>query len=338
MKTIPIVIHVVYNTPDQNISEAQIKSQVETLNQDFSRTNPDKNRTPSQFLPAAADTGIRFCLVKVIRTSTNVTEFNDNDDVKSCSTGGSAALDTTKYMNVWVCPLGDRLLGYAEFPNTAISPTYGVVVNYSCFGSVGPVRKPYNLGRTLTHEISHCLGIYHIFSENHTNSCAKTDHCYDIPSQSTPTSGCPPFPRTDDCSIQSPGVMFMNYMDYTNDACMNIFTKDQAKRMNAVLNIAPYKNLGSSDCKALTEKYDCSGFVIPNTIVGAGFEIGKAVKGTVTTGVTEAKKNKPIALFIIISIIVLFIIYKSKIKQKTKLIYIGGYFVVAGFVYYKISK
>lgn len=337
MKTIPIVIHVVYNTPEQNISEEQIKSQIEILNQDFSRTNPDKKNTPAQFLPVAANCGIQFCLVKVIRTQTNVTEFNDNDDVKSCSTGGSAALDTTKYMNVWVCPLGDRLLGYAEFPNTAVSPTYGVVVNYACFGSVGAIRKPYNLGRTLTHEISHCLGIYHIFSESNTNSCAKTDHCADIPSQSTPTSGCPTFPRTDDCSLSSPGVMFMNYMDYTNDACMNIFTKDQAKRMNAVLNIAPYKSLGSGDCKPLTEKYDCSGFAIPDTIVGAGFEIGKAVKGAATAGAAEARRNKPLALFILVSLVALFIIARTKFKFKTKFIAGVVYFIVAGLVYFGYS-
>lgn len=338
MKTIPVVIHVVYNTPEQNISEAQIKSQIEILNQDFGRTNPDKKNTPSAFLPVATDTKIRFCLVKVIRTQTKTVEFNDNDDVKSCSTGGSAALDTTKYMNIWVCPLGDRLLGYAEFPETAISPTYGVVVNYACFGNTGTVRSPYNLGRTLTHEIAHCLGIYHIFSESKTNSCAKTDHCDDIPSQSTPSSGCPTFPKTDDCSISSPGIMFMNYMDYSNDACMNIFTKDQAKRMNAVLNIAPYKNLGSADCKPLTGSYDCSGFAISGSTVGPGFVITKAVKGLANEGVEEAKKNKPLALFILISLIAVFIISRMKVKPKMKLIYGGAYFLVAGVVYYNVSK
>lgn len=338
MKTIPIVVHVVYNTPEQNISEAQIKSQIEVLNQDFSRTNPDKVNTPKAFLPVAADIGIRFCLVKVIRVRTDVTEFNDNDDVKSCSTGGSAALDTTKYMNVWVCPLGDRLLGYAEFPNTAVSPTYGVVVNYACFGKGGTTRGPYNLGRTLTHEISHCLGVYHVFSEAGANSCAKTDHCADIPSQNSPTMGCPVFPKLDDCSMNSPGIMFMNYMDYSNDACMNIFTKDQAKRMNAVLNIAPYKNLGNADCRPLVLDYNCEGFAISGSTVGPGFVIEKAVKGSVTTGIDTAKKNKALSLFILISIIVLFLISRTKNKFKTKAIYAGIYFIVAGIVYYKAIK
>lgn len=342
MKTIPVVIHVVYNTPEQNISEAQIKSQIETLNQDFSRTNPDKSKTPAAFLPTAADTGIRFCLVKVIRTPTNVTQFDDNDTVKSCSTGGSAALDTTKYMNVWVCSLGDRLLGYAEFPNTAISPTFGVVVNYACFGSVGQVRKPYNLGRTLTHEMAHCLGIYHIFSESNTNSCAKTDHCYDIPSQSTPTTGCPTFPRTDDCSIAPPGTMFMNYMDYTNDACMNIFTKDQAKRMNAVLNIAPYKNLGSGDCKGLIENYNCSGGAIAGSDVGVGFDPIKIVKDAASAAVNAVspvvKRNKALSLFILVSLIFIFVLWRTKLSLREKYIYTGIYFIVAGVVYYRAVK
>lgn len=338
MKTIPIVIHVVYNTPEQNISEAQIKSQITILNQDFSRTNPDRIKTPSAFKSAAADTGIRFCLVKVIRTKTNTTEFNDNDDVKSCSTGGSAALDTTKYMNVWVCPLGDRLLGYAEFPNTAISPTYGVVVNYACFGNTGSVRKPYNLGRTLTHELAHCLGIYHIFSESKADSCAKTDHCQDIPSQSSPTSGCPQFPKMDDCSMAPPGTMFMNYMDYSNDACMNIFTKDQAKRMNAVLNIAPYKNLGNGDCKALLADYNCSGFAIPDSIVGAGFEIGKGIKGSFNSATGAAQKNPSLFLFVLISLVVIFFLWKTKkIKPKAKLIIAAAYFIIAIAIYSKVA-
>lgn len=338
MKTIPIVVHVVYNTPEQNISEEQIISQIRILNEDFSRTNPDKNKTPKAFLPVAADTGIRFCLVKVIRTRTDVTEFNDNDDVKSCSTGGSAAIDTTKYMNIWVCPLGNRLLGYAEFPNTEPSPTYGVVINYACFGSTGAVKSPYNLGRTLTHEIAHCLGIYHVFSESKIDSCLKTDHCADIPSQSTPSSGCPVFPKLDDCSISSPGIMFMNYMDYTNDGCMNIFTKDQAKRMNAVLNINPYKNLGSGDCKGLVADYNCAGNPILGSNIGTGFELGKAIKGGINVATGEVKKNKSLSLFVLISLIFLFFTWRSKkIKQNEKIIYTIIYFVLSGAIYYGVT-
>lgn len=339
MKTIPVVVHIVYNTPEQNISEEQIKSQITILNQDFSRTNPDRTNTPSAFKPVAVDTQIRFCLVKVIRTQTKTPEFNDNDDVKSCATGGSAAIDTTKYMNVWVCPLGDRLLGYAEFPETAISPTYGVVINHACFGAGGTTRKPYNLGRTLTHEMAHCLGIYHIFSESSTDSCAKTDKCYDIPSQSSPTMGCPPFPKTDDCAIAPPGNMFMNYMDYSNDACMNIFTKDQARRMNAVLNIAPYKNLGSGDCKGLTENYDCSGFPVAGSVVGVGFIIEKGVKGLASEGADKVARNKVISLLVLISLIGLFFVWRTKkISGKMKLGIGASYVILAAGIYFGVIR
>lgn len=267
MKTIPIVVHVVWNTPEQNISDAQIQSQINVLNQDFSRTNPDASRTPSAFAQVASDTGIRFCLVKIIRIKTNTTLFSDTNAVKFCHSGGSDALDTTKYMNVWVCNLGERLLGYGEFPNTKVSQTYGVVVNYGAFGTIGTARAPYDKGRTLTHEISHCLSIYHVFHEpTDSTSCKKTDHCADIPAQSHASSGCPVFPKTDDCSLNPPGIMFMNYMDYTDDSCMNMFTKDQAARMNATLNISPYNTLGLARCNPIIQTISCDASkVVPNS-------------------------------------------------------------------------
>jgi len=251
IKTIPLVVHIVYNTNKQNISDEQINSQITILNQDFSRTNPDASNTPSAFSPVAADTGIRFCLVKVIRHKTNVTQFSNNDDVKHNNKGGSDAVDTSRYFNVWVCSLGGNLLGYGEFPTIIRSNTYGVVVNYETFGTGGTSRPPYDKGRTLTHEIAHCLNVYHIFEESHTTSCIKTDKVYDIPTQSTPTYGCPGFPKTDNCSLNAPGIMFMNYMDYSDDACMNCFTIDQSKRMNATLETYPYNNLVKTGCAFL---------------------------------------------------------------------------------------
>jgi hypothetical protein len=255
MKTIPLVVHVVYNTAEQNVSDAQIKSQVDILNKDFSRTNSDAVNTPAEFSDVAADTGIQFCLVKVIRKTTDVKEFTDKDNaVKICSKGGSDALDVTKYMNVWVCNLGNGLLGYAEFPNTKASNTYGVAVSYQAFGNKGTARSPYNKGRTLTHELSHCLNVHHVFEEGVSlTECAKTDYCLDIPTQKNKNFGCPTFPRTEDCSINPPGVMFMNFMDYVDDACMNTFTKDQAARMNATLSIAPYDKLATTGCAQNTE-------------------------------------------------------------------------------------
>lgn len=256
MKTIPLVIHVVYNTPEENISDAQVQSQLGVLNSDFARTNADASQTPSAFASVAAGTGIQFCLVKTLRVKTNKKSFSDNNEVKFCKTGGSDALDTTKYMNVWVCNLGEKLLGYAEFPNTKVSNTYGVVVNYGAFGTTGTARSPYDKGRTLTHEMGHCLSTHHIFGDSPI-SCKKTDHCPDIPAQTQSTSGCPSFPKTDFCSMNPPGIMFMNFMDYTDDACMNMFSQDQANRMNATLNIAPYNTLGSTGCAPVMQVIDC---------------------------------------------------------------------------------
>ena len=278
MKTIPLVIHVVYNTDKQNVSDAQIQSQIKVLNQDFSRTNPDAVQTPSAFVGTASNTGIQFCVVKIIRKKTSVTEFNDDNAVKFCHSDGSDSLDVTKYMNVWVCNLGGRLLGYGEFPNTRPSNTYGVVVNYGAFGTTGTARSPYNRGRTLTHEIAHSLNVHHIFEEGvPLTSCSKTDKCYDIPTQSKPNHGCPSFPKTDDCSLNPPGVMFMNFMDYVDDACMNIFTKDQSARMNAVLSIAPYNKLSLTGCAPNKDEITCNSpstkrvsslFTLRNIIIG----------------------------------------------------------------------
>lgn len=249
MITIPLVVHVVYNTPEQNISDAQIKSQIDVLNQDYNRKNPDASQTPAAFTPVAGEAGIQFCLVKTTRTQTSIQSFTDNNQVKFTSSGGIDAYDVTKYFNVWVCYLADTLLGYAEFPTSTPSPTYGVVITYRAFGTTGTAAAPYNKGRTLTHELAHALGVHHVFDES-KDACVKTDFCADIPSQSAPTGGCPPFPKTDNCSLNDPGIMFMNFMDYSDDSCMNIFTQDQVKRMNAVLGMAPYNNLALTGCNA----------------------------------------------------------------------------------------
>lgn len=315
-KTVPLVLHILYNTPVENISDAQIASQIKSLNEDFSRTNSDKSQTPDAFKSVAVDTGIKFCLVKTIRKKTGVAVFDKDDAMKSDSTGGSSPLDVTKYLNVWVCNLGDRLLGYGEIPNTQASPTYGVVVNFGAFGTIGTARAPYNKGRTLTHELAHSLGVLHTFSES-TISCTKTDHCPDIPSQSSPSSGCPSFPKLDNCAAKAPGVMFMNYMDYSNDSCMNVFTSDQAKRMNAVLSIAPYKGLSETGCTKLDS-------------VGEPPIDNEPINQTPKT-----MNNQTIA--IVISIVILLLIWTRKNwSATTKLIYTVIYGVVGYFIYSKV--
>lgn len=244
--TIPVVFHVVYNTAAQNISDAKILEQLNVLNQDFGRTNADASSTPSVWQGISANTNIQFCMAQrdpngnatngIVRKSTTVTSFSSNDNVKRSANGGSDAWPRDQYLNIWVCNLGGGLLGYAQFPGGAAA-TDGVVVLYSSVG--GPnnpgTATPYHLGRTATHEVGHWLNLYHIWGDDGT-ACSGSDQVSDTPNQAGATSGCPTFPKTDACTSTSPGIMFMNYMDYSYDACMNMFTNGQAARITAAIN------------------------------------------------------------------------------------------------------
>ena len=235
--TIPVVFHVVYNTTAQNVSDAMIQNQLAVLNADFAGTNTDISALPSVFSGLkAGNTGIQFCLAQrtpagaaatgIVRKSTTVTSFSSNDAVKKSSTGGSDAWDATKYLNIWVCNLGGGLLGYAQFPG-GTAATDGVVVLYSSLP--GGSAAPYNKGRTATHEVGHWLNLRHIWGDA---SCGN-DLVSDTPTQQTSNNGCPSFPHVT-CSNGANGDLFMNYMDYTDDACMYMLTTGQSARMNAL--------------------------------------------------------------------------------------------------------
>jgi Pregnancy-associated plasma protein-A/Secretion system C-terminal sorting domain/Fibronectin type III domain len=236
--TIPVVVHVLYNTSTQNISDAQIMSQITVLNNDFRKLNSDISQLPSAFSGVAADAQIEFCMAQrtpagaattgIVRKSTTVTSFSSNDYVKLSSKGGDDAWDATKYLNLWVCPLGGGLLGYAQFPGGAAS-TDGVVINYTAFGNMGTAAAPYGKGRTATHEVGHWLNLRHIWGDANCGS----DLVSDTPTQQTSNYGCPTYPHVT-CSNGTAGDMFMNYMDYTDDACMYMFTAGQKARMMAL--------------------------------------------------------------------------------------------------------
>ena len=241
--TIPVVVHVVYRTSTQNITDAQIQSQIDVLNADFRRLNADRTSTPSAFSGIVADAEFEFCLAKrdpngaattgITRTSTTVTGFTDNDNVKFTSSGGRNAWPASSYLNIWVCPLSGGLLGYAQFPGGPAS-TDGVVIGYNYFGTTGTATAPFNKGRTATHEVGHWLNLYHIWGDDGT-SCSGSDAVSDTPNQADEHYGCPSFPQVS-CSNGPNGDMFMNYMDYTDDACMNSFTTGQKNRMKALFN------------------------------------------------------------------------------------------------------
>ncbi len=239
--TIPVVVHVVWNTTTENISDAQIQSQLTVLNADFRKLNSDVSGVPAAFSGLAADANIEFCLATVdpngnatngiVRVQTASTSFGTNNTVKSSSSGGSNAWDRNKYLNIWVCDISGGVLGYAQFPGGSAS-TDGVVIDYQYFGTIGTATAPFNKGRTGTHEVGHWLNLYHIWGDDGTG-CTGSDLVSDTPNQADENYGCPSFPQVS-CSNGPNGDMYMNYMDYTDDACMFMFSTGQATRMQAL--------------------------------------------------------------------------------------------------------
>ncbi|MEO8512170.1 MAG: M43 family zinc metalloprotease [Ignavibacteria bacterium] len=242
--TIPVVVHVVWNTAQQNISDEQILSQIDVLNRDFRRLNTDTSLTPAPWKSLGADCQIEFRMARrdptgnptlgITRTQTSITEFGLSNTLKFTAQGGHDAWDRDRYLNLWSCNLGSQLLGYATFPGGNASLD-GVAIGYNYFGTTGVLAPPYNKGRTATHEVGHWLWLYHIWGDDN-GSCSGSDLVGDTPNQAAEFYGCPTYPTVDACSPVSPGVMFMNYMDYTDDACMNLFTQGQLVRINSAIN------------------------------------------------------------------------------------------------------
>ena len=218
---IPVVVHVVYHTDAQNISDEQIKSQLAALAQfALAVRGPDGNATPG-----------------ITRTKSAETEFlydgPKGEAVKFTARGGHDGWPRDSYLNLWVCPLGGDLLGYASFPGEDPGLD-GVVINYTAFGTTGTAETPFDKGRTATHEIGHWLNLFHIWGDDRA-ACTGSDQVRDTPNQASQNTQCPSFPHRT-CGNKGTGDMFMNYMDYTDDACMFAFTKGQVRRMEATLN------------------------------------------------------------------------------------------------------
>ncbi|MDA2491536.1 MULTISPECIES: zinc metalloprotease [Bacillus cereus group] len=248
---IPVVVHVVWNTEEQNISEEQVHSQIDVLNLDFRAANPDIANVPSVFKDSVSDARVEFFLATkdpngnqtngIVRTHTTKQSFPYLDDsIKSKNTGGADAWPSDKYLNLWVCPQildedGEEILGYAQFPG-GLSETDGVVIAYTCFGKTGTATRPYHLGRTATHEIGHWFNLYHIWGDDQRspNTCSGSDKVDDTPNQGKPNFKRPTFPHTS-CNNGPDGDMFMNFMDYVYDDTMFMFTKGQVDRIDACL-------------------------------------------------------------------------------------------------------
>jgi hypothetical protein len=228
---IPVIVHVVYRTAAENISDAQVQSQITVLNEDFNNTNGDRALVPTEFQDEQATVGIRFVLSKILRVNTKKSSFGTNDDVKRTRRGGSDPIDAANNLNLWSCNLGQGLLGYAQFPGGSTA-TDGVVILYSAVGSkaksTGTYTANYDLGRTATHEVGHWMNLRHIWGD----ATCGSDLVNDTPQHNTSNGGCPSYPHYSTCTGR-PVEMTMNYMDYTYDACMYMFSNGQKNRMLA---------------------------------------------------------------------------------------------------------
>lgn len=251
---IPVVVHVLYRNPTQNISDAQVYSQIEILNTDYRRRNADTIHTPPVFDSIAADIEVEFCLASldpsgnatngITRTSTQGGQLFGLfspifEDAKFDSTGGHDAWPADRYLNIWVCEMFPGLLGYAQFPGGSPA-TDGVVISYQAFGNMGTIAAPSTLGRTTVHEVGHWMGLYHIWGDDQ-DCVTGSDSIYDTPNAASASSSDCEVSRNS-CSNEDPywgtfdpNDMVQNYMDYSHDSCMNMFTLGQKARMHSFL-------------------------------------------------------------------------------------------------------
>ena len=298
--TIPVVFHVIYSINQNLVPSSRLQSQIDVLNEDYSRTNSDAGNTPAAFQGVAANTNIQFCLATVDPNGNPTTGINrvQNSNANTSYPNGEAALknviqwDPYSYLNVWVVEnISGGVLGYATFPSSlAFDPQLdGIVLDQKYTGRNSP-GSPFNLGRTGTHEVGHWLGLLHTFqggcaglSQSTCNS--QGDRVCDTPPTSGPNYNCPGTQNT--CSETFPSNqndMTMNYMDYVNDACMNLFTNDQSIRMNFFLGGDRVAIQSSNGCGTTSGPTQCVGvdtvnFPVPGTLTNYVSSNGGYISG-----------------------------------------------------------
>jgi len=314
-RVIPVVVHVLHNGTavgvEANISDAQILQQIRVLNEDFRRKNVDANRTPEEFLPVAADANIEFVLAKqdpnglptngIVRKQGPKTIYGPED---ATLIGQTSQWNPEEYLNMWVVPLVDPYLGYATFPTSDLpglnfAPSAairdGVTVDYLFFGT-GPGTAANTNGRTTTHEVGHYLGLRHIWGDG---GCEVDDFVLDTPNQDNPNNTiCNDNPTRFSCGNNN---MIQNYMDYTPDPCMNLFTKGQVERFDVVLANSPRRatlvnNRATRDPQLSTRDVSLSKVVYPSdalcqTIIAPQVEVQNSGNDLVSSVSIEFRWN-----------------------------------------------
>jgi Pregnancy-associated plasma protein-A/Secretion system C-terminal sorting domain len=235
---IPVVVHIVWNKPEENLSDDLVLSQIDALNRDYNAENTDIIKVPDEFYSVIGETGIRFCLaasdpqgnptIGITRKRTNKLNIGLSDDIFFTASGGSDAWNTNDYLNIWVASTGDLISGLGTYPGQATQEKTGVIVHPKYFSING--HRRYGLGRVATHEVGHYLGLKHTWGDD--IDCSTDDEVTDTPPQKMAYIGCPDYPQNG-CSSSE---MFMNFMDYVDDPCMVMFTKGQKQRIIATIN------------------------------------------------------------------------------------------------------
>lgn len=270
--TIPVVVHIIYKTTAENVSDVRVHEQIAETNADWAGTNSHSMGSFATTLKA--NTGIQFCLATIdpngnptngiTRTQTTKSSFSITGYPQNCtgyperctSSGGCDAWDVNKYLNIWVCNAGSSLCGISEFPTNPLNNYYGTTIHYQFFGHTG-ASAPYNLGGTYTHEAGHCFNLYHIWGDD-GGGCSGSDNCNDTPNQASENYGALSGMHTDACTTTSPGIMYMNFMDYSDDISYANFTPNQVARIQAMI-------AANGACHALSLSTRCSGAGITET-------------------------------------------------------------------------
>lgn len=264
--TIPVVVHVLHNGEPigtgKNISTAQILSQIEVLNEDYQARNSDLSNVPTHFTDVIGNAGIEFCLASIDPNGNPTTGINRVDLGANGSWSDNlkpgTIWDATQYLNIWVSELFGGTLGYTTFPGTDLNYD-GVVIDYRYLGRTpaNPFFNKFNRGRTASHEIGHWLDLDHTFQGGCSGTNAATcstggDRICDTPPTQSANYGCSLLTSQNTCTETPEDLpdMWMNFLDYMDDACLFMFTQGQADRMRAVLNTSRSSIRNSIGCQA----------------------------------------------------------------------------------------